>query len=56
MVMSPEFRYDTARLFLGMFGRTRNIRRELSRDPLVLLTAQPKLPGALERLISALAG
>ena len=56
MVMSPEFRYDTARLFLGMFGRTRNIRRELSRDPLVLLNAQTKLPSALSRLISVLAG
>jgi hypothetical protein len=37
MVMSPEFRYDTARLFLTMFGRSRNIRRELSVDPLSLL-------------------
>ena len=24
MVMSPEFRYDTSRLFLTMFGRSRN--------------------------------
>ncbi len=56
MVMSPEFRYDTARLFLGMFGRSRNIRRELTRDPLVLLDAQPELNGALSRLISILSG
>jgi hypothetical protein len=56
MVMSPEFRYDTARLFLGMFGRSRNIRRELARDPLGLLDAQPELHGALARLISILSG
>lgn len=56
MVMSPEFRYDTARLFLGMFGRSRNIRRELARDPLALFDAQPELSGALSRLISILAG
>src|SRR6478752_3839682 len=36
MQMSPEFRYDTSRLFLSMFGRSRNIRRELAADPLAL--------------------
>jgi hypothetical protein len=56
MVMSPEFRYDTARLFLGMFGRSRNIRQELARDPLALLDAQPELHGAVSRLIAMLAG
>ncbi len=54
MVMSPEFRYDTARLFLGMFGRSRNIRRELAQDPLVLIAEQPALDAALSRLISLL--
>lgn len=54
MVMSPEFRYDTARLFLTMFGRSRNIERELSADPLTLLASEPPLPQALARLVSVL--
>jgi hypothetical protein len=54
MVMSPEFRYDTSRLFLGMFGRSRNIRRELAQDPLALIAEQPALQAALSRLISIL--
>jgi hypothetical protein len=55
MVMSPEFRYDTARLFLGMFGRSRNIRRELARDPLALLEAEAGLQSAPSRLTAILA-
>lgn len=54
MVMSPEFRYDTARLFLTMFGRSRNIRRELDHDPLELLAAQPDAARAAARLIRLL--
>lgn len=54
MVMSPEFRYDTSRLFLTMFGRSRNIRRELSRDPLELLAADPKAQVGLSRLLRTL--
>ena len=56
MVMSPEFRYDTARLFLTMFGRSRNIRRELSADPLALLAADPAALAALPRLVAILGG
>lgn len=54
MVMSPEFRYDTSRLFLTMFGRSRNIRRELSADPLELLAAESRAHGAVSRLIRLL--
>jgi hypothetical protein len=55
MVMSPEFRYDTSRLFLTMFGRSRNIRRELSADPLLLLSRDPAAQRALGRLVRLLA-
>ncbi|RYZ07080.1 MAG: hypothetical protein EOO73_13515 [Myxococcales bacterium] len=54
MVMSPEFRYDTSRLFLTMFGRSRNIRRELAADPLELLAADPGASAAATRLIRVL--
>jgi len=54
MVMSPEFRYDTSRLFLTMFGRSRNIRRELATDPLDLLAADPQACAALPRLVGIL--
>jgi hypothetical protein len=56
MVMSPEFRYDTSRLFLTMFGRSRNIRRELSADPLALLAADPGANTAVSALIRVLSG
>jgi hypothetical protein len=54
MVMSPEFRYDTARLFLTMFGRSRNIRRELSVDPLDELERQPRALAGVSRLVTLL--
>jgi hypothetical protein len=54
MVMSPEFRYDTSRLFLSMFGRSRNIRRELSADPLGLLAADAQAQAAVTKLIALL--
>lgn len=54
MQMSPEFRYDTSRLFLSMFGRSRNIRRELAGDPLELVSREPALLSALARLVSQL--
>jgi hypothetical protein len=56
MVMSPEFRYDTARLFLVMFGRSRNIRRELAADPLELIARDPSVAPALARLVHVLSG
>jgi hypothetical protein len=55
MVMNPEFRYDTSRLFLTMFGRSRNIRRELSEDPLELLGNDARAQAATARLIRVLA-
>lgn len=54
MVMNPEFRYDTSRLFLTMFGRSRNIRRELSAEPLELLAADSAAEAAVARLIGVL--
>jgi len=54
MVMSPEFRYDTSRLFLSMFGRSRNIRRELSADPLSLLGADSQAQAAVGKLVALL--
>jgi hypothetical protein len=54
MVMSPEFRYDTARLFLTMFGRSRNIRRELRADPLDLLDREHAAAATVPRLIRTL--
>lgn len=56
MVMSHEFRYDTARLFLAMFGRSRNVRRELTADPLELVAADPKVEPAVGRLVRVLSG
>jgi len=55
MVMNPEFRYDTSRLFLTMFGRSRNIRRELAADPLELLAEDAEAQAAAARLIRVLA-
>lgn len=54
MVMDPEFREDTARLFLTMHGHRRNIRRLLPREPLDAIVADPTLPAALARLVRAL--
>ena len=55
MVMNPEFREDTARLYLTMHGYGRNIRRVLGGDPLAALAADPQLLaqlGALVRILS----
>ncbi len=56
MVMSPEFRYDTSRLFLTMFGRSRNIRRELSADPLALIANDSAAQAAVSRVVTVLGG
>jgi hypothetical protein len=56
MVMSHEFRYDTARLFLTMFGRSRDIPRELAADPLELFARDPKIAPAVERMVRVLSG
>lgn len=54
MVMSPEFRLDTARIFFAMFGRPRAIRRVLARDPLKLLETDQRARQALSTLVALL--
>jgi hypothetical protein len=56
MVMNPEFREDTARLFFGLHGYARDIRRVLSGEPLELLIRDPALPEQLARLVRILSG
>lgn len=53
MVMNPEFREDTARLFLTMHGHRRDIRRVLSDEPLDLIATDANLPAQLTRLVRA---
>ena len=55
MPMNPEFRPDTTRLFLTMFGRSRRIEKELEADPLELLEKDEKALSASRRLVSLLA-
>lgn len=52
MQMSPEFRRDTARLFLTMYGHSRNVERILDRDPLEPIERD----GALCESVRLLAG
>jgi len=54
MVMNPEFREDTARLFLTMHGYRRNVRSVLGGDPLELIAKDSKLPRQLTRLVRIL--
>jgi hypothetical protein len=54
MVMSPEFRRDTARLFLTMHGYSRDVRRVLAVDPMRLLERDPGASAAAERLVTIL--
>src|SRR5262249_11558310 len=54
MVMNPEFRHDTARLYLSMHGYPRSVRRVLSADPLDLIAADRDLSPRLARLIQIL--
>jgi len=56
MVMDPEFREDTTRLFLTMHGYHRNVRSLLSAEPLDLIEAEPRLASSLTRLVRALCG
>jgi hypothetical protein len=55
MVMNPEFRRDTTRLFLTMFGRSRRIEKELEHDPLELLAHDEAALRASKRLVAVLA-
>jgi len=48
MLMSPEFRLDTSRLFLTMLGYPRDIRRVLRADPVTLLMRGGTLESAGE--------
>ena len=54
MVMNPEFREDTARLFLTMHGYRRNIRSVLSAEPLDSIARDANLPVQLTRLVGTL--
>ncbi|MET0792250.1 MAG: hypothetical protein ABW061_12075 [Polyangiaceae bacterium] len=56
MVMNPEFREDTARLFLTLHGYGRNIRRVLQGDPLELIARAPELSKPLRGLVEILSG
>ncbi|MEP7053041.1 MAG: hypothetical protein ABJB12_21935, partial [Pseudomonadota bacterium] len=56
MVMNPEFREDTARLFLSMHGYGRNIRRILSGDPLELIARDTAIAPRLSALVRILSG
>jgi len=56
MVMNPEFRSDTTRLFLTLHGYSRDIERVLSRDPLELIAADPALHARLPGLLRTLSG
>ena len=55
MVMNPEFREDTTRLYLTMHGHSRDIRRVLAHDPLDLIATDAELGPKLARLVSILA-
>ena len=54
MVMNPEFRHDTARLYLTMHGYPRGIERVLAEDPLELIAADAELAPQLGRLVKIL--
>jgi hypothetical protein len=54
MVMNPEFRRDTTRLFLTMFGRPRRIEKVLEGDPLELLARDEQALSASRRLVHLL--
>lgn len=56
MVMSPEFRLDTSRLFLTSLGYPRDIRRVLDFDPLEVVERDGELRGRIERLVAVLSG
>lgn len=55
MLMNPEFRRDTTRLFLTMFGRSRRVEPLFRADPLELLARDAAALGASKRLVGLLA-
>lgn len=56
MVMSPEFRRDTTRLFLASLGYSRNVERVLAADPFVLAQKDPGFGGRFFGLMRVLTG
>ena len=56
MLMNPEFRRDTTRLFLTMFGRSRRVETLFEADPLELLGRNESALAASGRLVRILAG
>ncbi len=56
MVMSPEFRTQTARLFLTTYGRDRDLRRSLSDDPLAAFEESDALTAHAHALTRLLCG
>ena len=56
MVMSPEFRLDTSRLFLTSLGYPRDIRRVLDLDPLEVVERDGELRAGIARLVAVLSG
>jgi hypothetical protein len=54
MVMNPEFRRDTTRLFLTMFGRSRRVEPLFRADPLELLGRDEAALRASQRLVTLL--
>jgi hypothetical protein len=55
MPMNPEFRRDTTRLFLTMFGRPRRVERLFEADPLELIARNESALAASRRLVRLLA-
>ena len=53
--MNPEFRRDTTRLFLTMFGRPRRVEKLFEADPLELLGNDASALAACGRLVRLLA-
>ncbi len=54
MQMDSDFRTDTTRLFLNMFGRNRNVKRILSADPLALVAGDANARRSIAALIRIL--
>jgi hypothetical protein len=55
MQMSPEFRRDTARLFLTMYGYPRKVERVLDQDPLEPIERDSALLESIRSLSGVLA-
>lgn len=56
MMMNPDFRQDTSRLFLSAYGYSREVREVLRRDPLERAGDPTALARASERLVAVIDG